>query len=217
MGSYMKLSLKVLTAGKWEGKVIPITLAQFVIGRDPQCHLRPASPVISKRHCAILRKQDKVFLRDFGSTNGSFVNGAPVKGEVELKDNDHVKVGPIEFNVSFEAVAAPQQAKVNEPTPLPVNKALVPAPAVAQAGASDDETMADMLMSLVDDGPPPTPSGLAGTIPEGSTVMEIPSIVPPGEPGSDAAKREEKAKAAKASTSDAARSLLDKYMKGKRS
>ena len=39
----MKLSLVVLTAGKQEGKVLPIGLQQFLIGRDPQCHLRPAS------------------------------------------------------------------------------------------------------------------------------------------------------------------------------
>ena len=47
----MKLSLLVLTPGKMEGKSIPITIPQFVIGRDPQCNLRPASALISKRHC----------------------------------------------------------------------------------------------------------------------------------------------------------------------
>src|SRR5205085_3076236 len=187
----MKLNLVVLTPGKWEGKVIPITLAQFVIGRDPQCHLRPASPVISKRHCAIIRRQQKVFLRDFGSTNGSFVNGQPVKGEVELNNDDRVKVGPIEFQVEFET-AAVSAAAVNEPTPLPVNKTLAAAVAAPSAEMTEDQSIADMLMSLVDDGPPPTSSGLAGTIPEGSTVMELPAVAPPGE----GAKREEKAKAA---------------------
>jgi hypothetical protein len=49
----MKLSLVVLTPGKMEGKSIPITLSQFLIGRDPQCHLRPASALVSKRHCAL--------------------------------------------------------------------------------------------------------------------------------------------------------------------
>lgn len=215
----MKLSLKVLTTGKWEGKIIPITLAQFLIGRDPQCHLRPASPIISKRHCAILRRQENIFLRDF-STNGTSLNGQPVQGEVELKHGDKVKVGPIEFEVQLEASApAPVQAKVNEPTPLPVNKSLK-ADSVGSVGAaanfdagggSDDESVANLLLSLVDDGPAPTPSGLAGTIPEGSTVMDVPTM--PGEPGQ---KPPEKSKAAKESTSDAARSLLDKYMRGKR-
>ena len=74
----MKLNLVVLTPGKTEGKAIPVTLSQFLIGRDPQCHLRPASAVISKRHCALLTRGEQVFLRDFDSTIGTFVNDQPV-------------------------------------------------------------------------------------------------------------------------------------------
>src|ERR1700722_13536418 len=102
----MKLSLEVLTEGKQKGKLLPITLSQFLIGRDAQCHLRPASPLISKRHCAVIQRDDKVFVRDFDSTNGTFVNDQPVKGEVELKHKDHLKVGPIAFTVLVEATAA---------------------------------------------------------------------------------------------------------------
>src|SRR5271166_2882187 len=98
----MKLNLVVLTAGKWEGKTIPITLSQFVIGRDPQCHLRPASPVISKRHCALLVRNNKLFLREFDSTNGTFVNNRQIKGELELLNGDCVKVGPVAFRVQME-------------------------------------------------------------------------------------------------------------------
>ena len=58
----MKLTLVVKAAGKQEGKVLPITQSQFVIGRDPQCHLRPASAMISKRHCAVLVKNDHRFV-----------------------------------------------------------------------------------------------------------------------------------------------------------
>src|SRR5262249_51651960 len=112
--SLMKLSLVVLTPGKQEGKALKVKLAQFVIGRDPQCHLRPASPMISKRHCAILQRDNKVFLRDFDSTNGTFVNDAPVKGEVELKDGDTLKVGPLMFTVKLDTTAP-----VNRPTPAP--------------------------------------------------------------------------------------------------
>src|SRR5437764_1384362 len=104
----MKLSLLVLTSGKMEGKALDVKLSQFVIGRDPQCHLRPASPHISKRHCAQLQREEHVYLRDFGSTNGSFVNDEPVKGEVELHNDDRLKIGPLEFKVRIEAgVAAP--------------------------------------------------------------------------------------------------------------
>jgi predicted component of type VI protein secretion system len=120
---------------------IPIRLSQFVIGRDPECHLRPASPLVSKRHCAILVREGKVFLRDFDSTNGTFLNQEPLKGEKELKDGDEVKVGPLQFQVKItadepaEAVEKAPATKppstvkaVDKPTPAPATKA--PAKAV---------------------------------------------------------------------------------------
>src|SRR5437868_10045760 len=110
----MKLSLVVLTPGKMEGKPIAITLSQFVIGRDPECHLRPASALISKRHCAVLTRGETAFVRDFESTNGTYVNEERVTGERELHNEDRLKVGPLEFRVDL--VAAPA---VNKPTPVP--------------------------------------------------------------------------------------------------
>ena len=80
----MKLSLVVRSAGKLEGQTLEIKLAQFLIGRDPQCHLRPASPLISKRHCVISQRDDKVFIQDFDSTNGSFLNDQPVEFETRI-------------------------------------------------------------------------------------------------------------------------------------
>src|ERR1700692_4244742 len=105
----MKISLMVLSAGSAAGKALPITTAQFLIGRDPECHLRPASAMISKRHCALFVKKGRVFLRDFDSTNGTLVNDEPVKGEIPLKDGDILKVGPLSFQVVIE----------NKPTPAP--------------------------------------------------------------------------------------------------
>src|SRR4051812_19597571 len=162
----MKLSLVVMTEGKQGGKLLNIPLAQFVIGRDPQCHLRPASPSISKRHCAVIQRDGKVFVRDFDSTNGTFVNDVQVKGESELHNEDRLKVGPLLFTVKIEAATA-----VNRPTPVPPSKA--PAPAVKQPVAAakepaavekkaqsrtsmeesqaDDDSVAAMLLSLQDD------------------------------------------------------------------
>ena len=75
----MKLSLVVVNAGKASGQTIPIKISRFVIGRDPDCNLRPASAMISKKHCAVLVKNGKVTLRDFDSTNGTFLNDHQVR------------------------------------------------------------------------------------------------------------------------------------------
>src|SRR5262249_717014 len=108
----MKLSLVVLASGTQEGKVLEIKVPQFLIGRDPQCHLRPASPMISKGHCALIVKDGKVYLKDFGSTNGSYVNEQQVKNAVLLKNGDKVKIGPLFFEIRIEAGSSASHAPV---------------------------------------------------------------------------------------------------------
>jgi pSer/pThr/pTyr-binding forkhead associated (FHA) protein len=229
----MKLNLVVQTPGANQGKVLEIKLSQFVVGRDPQCHLRPASQMISKRHCALLQREGKVFLRDFDSTNGTYVNNEQIKGEIELHHGDHLKMGPLMFEVRIEA-----SAPVNRPTPPPPTKPVTktmpavkattpanagtPAPATttpaATAGvekpegsASSDDDIAAMLLSLHDDGPSGSPSG-SPEVPEGSTVHEMP--LPPEVAAEMAKKEKEKAKQpALGNTSSAAKSILEKYMK----
>src|SRR5207302_9575508 len=114
-GRSMEKRLVVLAEGKAKGHNIPISLPQFIIGRDAQCQLRPASPMISKRHCAGLVKGGKAFVRDFGSTNGTFVNEEPVKGERELHNDDTLKVGPLLFRVALEAAVTAAPAAKSPP------------------------------------------------------------------------------------------------------
>src|SRR5947209_2164421 len=146
----MKLSLVVLTSGKQEGKALAIPLPQFLIGRDPQCHLRPASAAISKRHCALIQRDGKVFVRDFDSTNGTFINDQPVKGEVELHHDDRLRVGPLNFAVQIEA-ADP----VNKPTPPPPTKK--PATTAAKAPAAGDKTPLPPTKTPAGDSKPAAP------------------------------------------------------------
>lgn len=108
----MKFSLLV-GEGPHKGKQIQVAKSPFLIGRDPGCHLRPASMTISKRHCELLTKDERAFLHDLDSTNGCFVNDEPVKGEREIKDGDCLKIGPLLFTVKIVTTAA----EVETPTP----------------------------------------------------------------------------------------------------
>ncbi|MCC6421183.1 MAG: FHA domain-containing protein [Gemmataceae bacterium] len=197
----MKLNLVVLSEGKAKGQAIAITLPQFLIGRDPQCQLRPANPVISKRHCAILIKNGKAFIRDFGSTNGTFVNDEPVKGERQLHNEDTLKVGPLLFRVALEATPP-----VNKPTPPPP-KASAP---------TDDDSVAAMLLSLQDEGGASPPGEVdADGVPSGSTIHEMMSPLPPEEekpkePEGKEAKKDAP-KGGSGDTAKAAAALLEKY------
>lgn len=234
----MKLSLVVKAVGKQAGQTLPITLSQFVVGRDPQCHLRPASPMISKRHCALIQRDGKAYLRDFGSTNGTFVNDQPVKDEIELHNNDLLKIGPLLFEVRLiEDEAAVKGATPKPPTrpaagkpapakaapgktPPPPTKAPVtvakkdPEYDISEETSDADADIAAMLLSLHDDDSPSS-SASDGSVPEGSTVMDL--VVPPGVEDSakaaDKGKEKEKDKKPSGNTSNAAKSILEQYMK----
>ena len=74
----MDLKLIVL-AGAKEGTQIPLKKDKFIIGRASECTLRAGSSAISRRHCAIVRKDDAWFVRDLGSRNGTFLNDSAVE------------------------------------------------------------------------------------------------------------------------------------------
>ena len=212
----MKLSLVVMTAGKSKGQAIPVNLPQFIIGRDPQCNLRPASAVISKRHCALLIKDGKISVRDFDSTNGTFVNDKPVKGEVPLKHDDILKIGPLEFKVNVEG-----KPSVNKPTPPPSK------PVAAQG--SDDESVAAMLLSLQEDGQGGADASTSADdsgVPAGSTVMDIAALPPATTTAAAETPKPEQAKPAAAAKKPdpkagdpahlAAKAILEKYSRRSR-
>jgi pSer/pThr/pTyr-binding forkhead associated (FHA) protein len=213
----MKVSL-VVAQGVHKGKVIPIPIAQFVIGRDEGCQLRPSSPAISKRHCAIVIRSGKIFVRDFGSTNGTFVNDQQVSGEIECNGDEKIRIGPLEFTLVVKRTPGlspsrdelkPSAATV--PTPAPNDSPTKEEQSVAKAkkASADDESerMAAMLLST-DDGPPGPLT--EDNIPGGSTVFELQAA---GGEGTPPAKQEEKkAGLAEGENSKKAAEILRKYM-----
>jgi predicted component of type VI protein secretion system len=89
----------VVASGKHAGQVIAVTGEQFLIGRGPDCHVRPSHKEIATQHCAILVEQGRAAVRDLGSPAGTLVNGVRVREEQELKNGDRLRVGPLEFDV----------------------------------------------------------------------------------------------------------------------
>jgi len=205
----MKLSLVVLSEGKAQGQSIPITLPQFLIGRNNDCHMRPTSPMISKRHCALLVKGGKAFVRDLGSTNGTFVNEELLKGERKLENDDTLRIGPLQFRVALEATPP-----VNKPTPPPPQ-------VTVGAGASDEDDVAAMLLSLQDEGETPPVKTDEDGVAAGTTIHmlpplpEDPSGMPPGEKPPD--KKAPPPKKEVGNTSAAAAAILEKYTRRQRS
>ncbi len=101
----MEVTLIVET-GVHKGRHIPVTTPAFLIGRAKHCHLRPLRPDVGREHCAVVVRSDRVFLRDYGSTNGTILNSqVMVQGEVPLRDGDVFEVGPLHFRVAVTGSA----------------------------------------------------------------------------------------------------------------
>jgi pSer/pThr/pTyr-binding forkhead associated (FHA) protein len=66
-------------------------------GRSDDCEVVvPASPLhadVSRRHCELRIDPPRVLVRDLGSLNGTFVNGARVGQPVPLGDGDELRLG----------------------------------------------------------------------------------------------------------------------------
>lgn len=78
--------------------------AEMIIGRDIACRLHIADPKISRKHARLTYanygahgEEPAILLEDLGSTNGTFVNGARLEGQVRLRDRDKITVGSVMF------------------------------------------------------------------------------------------------------------------------
>jgi len=54
-------------------------------------------PYASSRHSAVLVRGGARIVRDLGSTNGTFVGGAPLAGEHVLRTGDELRIGETEL------------------------------------------------------------------------------------------------------------------------
>jgi anti-anti-sigma factor len=134
----VKLRLVVVTRGRWQGKKIPVSRSPFLIGRDPACQLRPASVVVSNRHCALVLREGKAFVQDLGSRNGTFLNDKPLSGEQQLKHGDALRIGPLDFDIELETVPA-----IDKATPLPPTKGsegrVLPVPGLTNGSPAQEQ------------------------------------------------------------------------------
>jgi tetratricopeptide (TPR) repeat protein len=75
-----------------EGGVIKLESPRFTIGRGPENSLCIPASVVSRSHAEVIRIGNDYLLRDLGSTNGSYVNGARISEQI-LNDGDVLRFG----------------------------------------------------------------------------------------------------------------------------
>lgn len=99
-----KIQVTLFRVGPGEVESHQITVKdRAAIGRNKSCQLSfDNDSALSGVHCSILYHDGAVFVRDEGSTNGTFVNGVPIVGEFKVEKDDVLLIGSSEFRIFWE-------------------------------------------------------------------------------------------------------------------
>ncbi len=81
---------------------IPISALPFQVGRKPGTSLCIPVLHMSKIHAEIFERAGYLWVRDMGSTNGTYVNGKQVERETRLTDGDMIQFASEVFRLQFD-------------------------------------------------------------------------------------------------------------------
>lgn len=85
------------TEGAFQGEEITVTGQTSTIGRGSECDIVLDAPDVSRRHARISWTSGIARLEDMSSTNGTYVNGDPIR-IADLEDGDEIRFGSHQFH-----------------------------------------------------------------------------------------------------------------------
>ncbi len=109
-------------------KEIPLSKERTTIGRKAHNDIQIDNLAVSGEHAVIVTILNDSFMEDLGSTNGTLVNGNPVKKHF-LQNNDVIELGKYKLKFMQEAGAQPAAAAAD------FEKTMVLRPSVMKAAA----------------------------------------------------------------------------------
>ncbi len=77
----------------------------LTIGREQGVGLVISHPLVSRQHCTLTRRDGFLWVKDMGSSNGTYVNGQRV-AEGKLEPGDRLTIGPLTFVALYQAAEA---------------------------------------------------------------------------------------------------------------
>jgi DNA-binding winged helix-turn-helix (wHTH) protein len=99
----------------WNGRSMPLAEGEHIAGRGVECSLAIEATSVSRRHARIMVSSGAASIEDLGSTNGTFVNDAPVTSETPLRDGDVVTLGKAILTFRTFDPAAPTEVTRRTP------------------------------------------------------------------------------------------------------
>ena len=183
----MTWKLQAIT-GEFTGQEISIE-RDMLVGRDQDAEILLQLKDISRKHAALLFRDDHIWVKDLKSTNGTFVNGERVEQEqeIELHDGDMLQFASFMF-----MILAPERYKAHLPeidvepvTTVPHDQGM---PSIAERAAETGITRDGMPQQVSIPKPAPIPENV-----QVEAVAE-PKPVPMQEPVSRVAQEKEQQK-----------------------
>lgn len=183
----MTWKLQAIT-GEFTGQEINVE-RDMLVGRHQDAEILLQSTDISRKHAALLFRDDHIWVKDLKSTNGTFVNGERVEQEqeIELHDGDMLQFASFMF-----MILAPERYKAHLPeidvepvTTVPHDQGM---PSIAERAAETGITRDGMPQQVSIPKPAPIPENV-----QVEAVAE-PKPVPMQEPVSRVAQEKEQQK-----------------------
>ena len=90
----------------WKERSFALSTGDNIIGRDPRSAVWLDDESVSRRHACISVDNDVARVEDLESTNGTFLNRAPLHSPMVLQDGDVVRVGTLRLTFRMMTDAA---------------------------------------------------------------------------------------------------------------
>ncbi len=149
---------------------VPLDKERILIGRKPSNEIQIENLAVSGEHACIVTILNDSFLEDLGSTNGTLVNGNPIKKHI-LQNNDVIEIGKYKLKYVAEAPAAGHGNEDFEKTMIlraPPKVAAAPAPKPVNEPAPPPKPST----------PPPTPRPVPPVVKPAAPAAPAPAAAP---------------------------------------
>jgi len=106
----------VVVGGEAKQAEVRLKVLPTIIGRAREATLTLPHPLVSRKHCEILEENGRLYVKDLGSLNGTYVNNERIDGQQLLDPEQLLTLGNVTFRAVYElATSGLADARQAEP------------------------------------------------------------------------------------------------------